>query len=201
MMRFRSCCATRGLKLPAADDDDIDPGPPQGPTYRYRLRLLSKSLRESTRKSVAVALFYEDLQIGTEYRSRGRTITESDIGSFAGLSGDYNSLHTDETWVRENTEFTGRIAHGLLIHAISSGIATPELDDLEVHAYLETTRRMVAPTYPGDTISVVQTVTDLRTSSSRPKSGIATMTISVVNQGGTTVQTGRDVYLVGRKSP
>ena len=146
-----------------------------------------------------MALYYEDLKTGVEFRSRGRTITESDISSFAGLSGDYNSLHTDETWVRENTEFTGRIAHGLLILAISSGIATPELDDLEIHAYLETKRRMLAPTYPGDTIRVVQTIAELRASSTRPESGVATIDVAVVNQRDTTVQTGRDVYLVGRK--
>ncbi|MGV0742238.1 MaoC family dehydratase [Mycolicibacterium sp. XJ870] len=143
-------------------------------------------------------LFFDDLEIGTKYVSRGRTITESDIVAFAGISGDFNPLHTDEMWVRENTEFSGRIAHGLLILSISSGLATPELDELEIHAYLETTRKMVAPTYPGDTVKTIQTVSNLRTSSSRPESGIATFDVAVTNQDGTTVQQGTDVYLVGR---
>ncbi|KWX59889.1 MaoC/PaaZ C-terminal domain-containing protein [Mycobacterium sp. NAZ190054] len=144
-------------------------------------------------------LFFDDLEIGTEYVSRGRTITESDIVAFAGVSGDFNPLHTDEMWVRENTAFSGRIAHGLLILSISSGLATPELDDLEIQAYLETQRKMVAPTYPGDTVKVIQTVAGLRTSSSRPGSGIATFDVAVTNQDGTTVQQGADIYLVGRR--
>jgi len=143
-------------------------------------------------------LFFDDLEIGTKYVSRGRTITESDIVAFAGISGDFNPLHTDEMWVRENTGFSGRIAHGLLILSISSGLATPELDELEIQAYLETTRKMLAPTYPGDTVKVIQTVADLRASSSRPDTGIATFDVEVTNQDGTTVQQGTDVYLVGR---
>ncbi|MDV3125198.1 MaoC family dehydratase N-terminal domain-containing protein [Mycobacterium sp. 21AC1] len=143
-------------------------------------------------------LFFDELEIGTKYTSRGRTITESDIVAFAGISGDFNPLHTDEMWVRENTGFSGRIAHGLLILSISSGLATPDLDELDIHAYLETQRRMVAPTYPGDTVKVIQTVADLRSSSSRPESGIATFDVQVSNQDGTTVQHGTDVYLVGR---
>ncbi|MET4431434.1 MULTISPECIES: MaoC/PaaZ C-terminal domain-containing protein [unclassified Mycolicibacterium] len=143
-------------------------------------------------------LFFDDLEIGTKYVSRGRTITESDIVAFAGISGDFNPLHTDEMWVRENTGFSGRIAHGLLILSVSSGLATPELDELEIHAYLETTRKMAAPTYPGDTVKVIQTVADLRCSSSRPRSGIATFDVAVTNQDGMTVQQGTDIYLVGR---
>ena len=88
-----------------------------------------------------VPTYLEDLAPGAEFRSAGRTVTESDIMAFAGVSGDFNRLHTDEPWVRENTPFRGRIAHGLLVLAMSSGLATPGLDDVEIIAYLEETRR------------------------------------------------------------
>ena len=90
--------------------------------------------------------YLEDLAPGAEFRSAGRTVTESDIMAFAGVSGDFNRLHTDEPWVRENTPFEGRIAHGLLVLAMSSGLATPGLDDVEIIAYLEETRRFTGPT-------------------------------------------------------
>ena len=40
-------------------------------------------------------LYFDDIQVGAEYESPGRTVTEADIVLFAGLSGDYNVLHTD----------------------------------------------------------------------------------------------------------
>lgn len=144
-------------------------------------------------------VYLEDLAPGDVFTSVGRTLTEADIAAFAGVSGDYNRLHTDEPWVRAHTPFRGRIAHGLLVLAISSGLRNPPLDDLVVIAYLEETRRMVAPTYPGDTIHVVVTVDEVRASASRPESGIVRFAVEVVNDGGEVVQRGTDVIMVGRR--
>ena len=105
-----------------------------------------------------MSLYLDQLADGMEFHSAGRTITEADIANFAGLSGDFNPLHTDELWVRENTDFDGRIAHGLLVLSASNGLATPGLDDLAVLAYLEVSRRMVGPVYPGETIRATSTV-------------------------------------------
>lgn len=144
-------------------------------------------------------LYLEDLEPGQRFTSVGRTITEADIMAFAGISGDFNRLHTDEPWVRERTPFHGRIAHGLLVLAVSSGMRNPPLDDLEVIAYLEETRRFTAPTYPGDTLTVEAVVEEVRSSASRPDTGILRMDVSVVNQDGVVVQKGTDVILVGRR--
>jgi acyl dehydratase len=144
-------------------------------------------------------LYLEDLTDGREFRSAGRTVTEADIGAFAGVSGDFNQLHTNELWVKENTPFRGRIAHGLLVLSISSGLATPELDDLVILAYAEVQRKMSAPTYPGDTIDVVYTVESTRRSKSRPDTGIATLTVEVRNQDGDVVQSGIDVLMVAAR--
>ena len=142
--------------------------------------------------------YMEDLQVGEQFVSAGRTITEADIVAFAGLSGDFNQLHTNEPWVRAHTPFRGRIAHGLLVLSISSGLAVPGLDELELLAYLEESRKMVAPTYPGDTIHVQMIVEALRPSASRPNAGVVTFTVEVVNQDAQTVQQGVDVLLVSR---
>jgi 3-hydroxybutyryl-CoA dehydratase len=143
--------------------------------------------------------YLEDLEPGAEFRSAGRTITESDIMAFAGVSGDFNRLHTDEPWVRDHTPFRGRIAHGLLVLSISSGLATPGLDELEVIAYLEETRRFTGPTYPGDTIHAEWRVTEVRPSSSRPTTGVVTLDVEIRNDRGEAVQSGRDVWLVARR--
>ena len=63
--------------------------------------------------------YFEDIQPGDEYLSPGRTVTEADIVAFAGLSGDYNVLHTDAEFMRTSI-FGERIAHGLLGLAIAA---------------------------------------------------------------------------------
>jgi len=146
-----------------------------------------------------VPTYLEDLTPGAEFRSAGRTMTESDIMAFAGVSGDFNRLHTDEPWVREHTPFEGRIAHGLLVLAISSGLATPGLDDVEIIAYLEETRRFTGPTYPGDTIHAVCRIADVRPSGSRPTMGVVSLEVEVRNQRDEVVQSGNDVWLVARR--
>ena len=67
--------------------------------------------------------FFDDIEIGEEYESPGRTVTETDIVLFAGLSGDYNVLHTDAEFMKTSI-FGERIAHGLLGLAIQAGLFT-----------------------------------------------------------------------------
>jgi len=146
-----------------------------------------------------MALYLEDLEDGRAFRSVGRTVTEADIANFAGVSGDFNLLHTNEPWVQEHTPYRGRIAHGLLVLSISSGLPTPGIDELVVLAYLEVSRKMVGPTYPGDTIEVTYTVESTRASRSRPGTGIANLAVEVRNQDGDVVQTGTDVLMIETK--
>nr|WP_188551622.1 MaoC/PaaZ C-terminal domain-containing protein [Sediminivirga luteola] len=131
------------------------------------------------------------------FESAGRTVTEADIVAFAGLSGDFNQLHVDEEWVKGNTPFRSRIAHGLLVLSVSSGLRTPGYDALNIQAYLSVHRDMVAPTYPGDTIVAVNTVTDVRPSGSRPGHGVVHIAVEVRNQEGECVQRGTDTLLIG----
>jgi acyl dehydratase len=139
--------------------------------------------------------YLEDLPVGLTVTTARRTITDADIASFAGVSGDFNPLHTDEVFVREQTPFRGRIAHGLLVLAISSGLAN-DLASVESIAYLEERREFVAPTYPGDTIHAVWTIEESRPSRSRPGTGVVRLAVEVVNQNGEVVQRGHDVWLV-----
>ena len=142
--------------------------------------------------------YFEDLKVGQE-ASMTKTVTEADIMAFCGVSGDFNRLHTDEEWVRERTPYRGRIAHGVLILALSTGIRTPVRDDLEVIAYLEETRRFVAPVYPGDTLRVHHRIDHVRQSSSRPGTGIVRIAVEVHNQRSEVVQSGTDVLLVASR--
>ena len=141
---------------------------------------------------------FEEIQVGDEYLSPGRTVTEADIVAFAGLSGDYNVLHTDAEFMRTSI-FGERIAHGLLGLAISSGLgtrATPR--PFATIAFLGLRWRFKGPIKIGDTIRVRLRVTDKR-ETSKPDRGIVTIQRSVLNQRGEVVQEGDTEIMVERR--
>lgn len=141
---------------------------------------------------------FEDLQIGDEYLSPGRTVTEADIVAFAGLSGDYNVLHTDAEFMRSSI-FGERIAHGLLGLAIQSGLGTRAVArPFATLAFLGLRWRFKAPIRIGDTIKVRLKVTDKR-ETTKPDRGIVVIQRSVTNQRGEVVQEGDTEIMVERR--
>lgn len=146
-----------------------------------------------------MTLYFEDLLPGQEFRSEGRTLGESDILAFAGVSGDFNQLHMNDEWVRQNTNYRSRIAHGLLVLAVGSGLRTPGIDDLALLAYLEVQRQMKAPVYVNDTVSTVQAVFELIPRKTQKDSGVVKISVETFNQRGELVQTGMDTLLIMRR--
>jgi len=64
---------------------------------------------------------FEQLREGQRFRSRGRTVTESDVVAFAALTGDWHPQHSDAQWAA-GSRFGERIAHGMLLVAFSVGL-------------------------------------------------------------------------------
>jgi acyl dehydratase len=149
----------------------------------------------------ATGLHFEDLTIGRAWRTPARTITEADIVRWAGLSGDYNLLHTDEEFAR-STQFGRRIFHGPGVFAIGSGLAWTRLGINEGTALAFLGVRdwtMRTPVFAGDTIHVIQTVGEKRESSSTPDRGIVTFDVQIRNQADALCQEGRWVLLWRRR--
>ena len=140
--------------------------------------------------------YYEDLEPGVEYVSPGRTITESDLATFAGLTGDYSELHTNEEYMR-STEFGHRIAHGLLLLSIQSGLSlrAPHYRPSAAIAFLGLTWNFRKPVFIGDTIRVKFAVKEKRLTS-KPGRGIVTVSRAIVNQRDEVVQDGETVQMV-----
>jgi 3-hydroxybutyryl-CoA dehydratase len=130
---------------------------------------------------------------GMEFTTARRTITEADIGFYAGLSNDFNPLHVDEPFARER--FGRRIAHGQLIASVVTGLRSA-MDDWPVVGYLGATRSFLAPVGAGDTIHGRYTVSSSRVSRSRPSARVTTVALVVVNQDDEEVMTGTDVLLL-----
>ena len=70
-------------------------------------------------------MYFEEFEIGLEIRTGARTITETDIVNFAGLSGDFNFIHINAT-AAADTPFGGRVAHGMLVASIATGLAVQQ---------------------------------------------------------------------------
>ena len=149
------------------------------------------------RQAVARGLRFDQFALGDVHVSQGRTVTEADIVAFAGLSGDYNPLHTDEEHARR-TIFRGRVAHGLLVHSIASGLANQTgIFDGTIAALREMLIRYEAPVRPGDTLRVELTVIDRDAQPSR-KRGNVRFRVQVLNQDDETVNDGEWLALISR---
>jgi 3-hydroxybutyryl-CoA dehydratase len=68
-----------------------------------------------------LALDFDQLEVGAAISSRGRTIGEGDLTSFAALTGDWHPQHSDAEWAAQSP-FGERIAHGMLIISYALGL-------------------------------------------------------------------------------
>lgn len=135
------------------------------------------------------ALFFDQFEVGCEWRTPRRTITETDIVMFAGLTGDYNPVHTDELFARE-TPFGTRILHGPAVFAIATGLEFRlGLKEGTAIAFLGMTWDLKAPVKIGDTIHVYQRVESVRPTKN-PARGIVNFWVEVRNQNGEVCQQG-----------
>jgi acyl dehydratase len=154
----------------------------------------------SAARPVGRGLLFDEFQVGDVHCSQARTVTEADIVAFAGLSGDFNPLHTDDEYAR-STPFRGRIAHGLLVQSISSGLANQtSIFDGSIVAVKEMLIRYQAPVYPGDTIHIELRVLE-KQSEPAPRRGTIRFVTKVLNQRGEVVIDGEWLTLMHRKRP
>lgn len=149
-------------------------------------------------RCVRTGLYWEDLEVGTSYKSRGRTITEADIVNYSGISGDFNEIHLNMETAKQ-TVFGKRVAHGLLGLSICSGL----LQQLNIYndaliAFLGITWKFNSPIFIGDTIYAVQTVKS-KSETRNLKRGIVVMETKLLNQEGKVVQEGERTLMICRR--
>ena len=145
-------------------------------------------------------LFFEDFQPGQKVSSVGRTVTEHDIVSFAGLSGDFNLIHTNAEFAK-STPFGQRVAHGLLGMAIASGLAVQTgILGANVIAFREVGEwKFAKPVFIGDTIHVEMEVLETK-AFPRLGGGTVTLGLHVNNQSNETTMKGLWTVLVKTRS-
>lgn len=144
-----------------------------------------------------MGLFYEDFEVGQSIVTPGRTVTEADVVAYAGLSGDFNPMHTDESFA-EKSIYGTRIAHGVIGIAFTSGLlARLGIFDGTSIAFLSLEWRFLLPIRIGDTIRVRQTVRSGRVTSDG-KRGVLSFDLELLNQADEIVQSGSRTLLVAR---
>jgi 3-hydroxybutyryl-CoA dehydratase len=141
-------------------------------------------------------MYFEEFEVGQRIVSPARTITEADVVAFAGLSGDFNSIHTDAESVKESS-FGQRVAHGLLVISVVSGLAVRTgIIEGTVIAFREIKNwKFSLPVFIGDTVHVILEVKEKKTMP-RLSGGAILLSLDVRNQDDQTVMKGIWTVLV-----
>jgi acyl dehydratase len=141
-------------------------------------------------------MYFGEFEIGHRIVTSARTITETDIVQFAGLSGDFNQIHTDAVYAAGSV-FGRRVAHGLLVLSIVSGLAVQSgFMEGTIMAFREVDSwKFSRPVYIGDTIHTVLEVIEVK-ALPRLGGGAITLKLNVRNQDGESVQSGTWTALI-----
>ncbi len=142
-------------------------------------------------------LTFDQFAVGDVFESPARTVTEADVTAFAGLSGDFNPLHIDETFAG-TTPFGTRIAHGMLSAAMATGMANwIGVFEGTTLALMEQLIQYKGAVKFGDTLHLELTVSEKK-ETSKPDRGVVVFGTRVCNQNGQAVIDGRWTLMMRR---
>ncbi len=144
--------------------------------------------------------YLDELNVGEEYITPSRTLTETDVVMFAAMSGDYNELHTSEEYMK-GSQFGKRLVHGLLGLSVSHGLIfrLGILDGSAIAFLGMDSWQFKAPLFFGDTIHVKLKIAEARASKSKPDRGIVKFYLEILNQDGVVVQCGYKTIMMKRR--
>lgn len=132
-------------------------------------------------------LYWEDLPLGFKFHTFGRTITESDLVTFVGVTGFTEILFTDTEYLKTGSVIKGRVVPAMLVYALSEGLVVPMMQGTGL-AFFNATIDVKGPVLVNDTIHVEGEVIETRLTSKGGNALVRTMN-TVVNQRGDVVLT------------
>ncbi len=135
-------------------------------------------------KTIGLGLCWEDMPVGYQFKTVGRTITESDLVNFINTSGMTEVLFTDKIYAAEHAPAKGRLIPGALVFSIAEGLIIQSSLQGTGLAFLKMEFEVKGPTFAGDTIHVEVKVMESRATSRDPGRGLVKTRNHVVNQKG-----------------
>ena len=140
--------------------------------------------------------YLDDISVGDRHSSRARTITETDIVTFAMFTGDWHPIHTDVPYAEADPRFGQRIAHGALVISVALGLVELRPEAMKAFYGIDHLR-FIAPTHIGDTLHVETEVVAVEPRG--PTDGVVTSRFVVHNQNGVEVVVATLTTLVVRE--
>ncbi|MBV1896383.1 MAG: MaoC family dehydratase N-terminal domain-containing protein [Rhodobacteraceae bacterium] len=126
--------------------------------------------------------FYNELEVGASFRTRSRTVTESDLVGFCNLTWMTESLFTDTTHARDGASKLGQVIPGVMVYAMAEGLLTYAMEGTGL-AFLHADFSVKGPTHVGDTIHVEAEIIEMRPTS-KPGRGLVRSRNRVLNAEG-----------------
>jgi acyl dehydratase len=141
--------------------------------------------------------YFEEFGLNETRRTKGRTITETDIVIHAGQSGDFFPHHMDEEWCKTQP-FKKRIAHGTLVFTIGIGLTADFVNEAAM-TYGYDRLRFIKPVFIGDTLQVSVTIKEKK-EHKKPGYGLVTELVEVFNQQEELVMVCEHILLVNKRA-
>ena len=149
---------------------------------------------------LGLGLHFEDLPLGRQFRTIGRTLTEADLVNFIGVTGMTEVLFSNIEFLKSESDITQRVVPGAMVYSFAEGLLVHATMQHTGFAFLNMQLDVKAPTFAGDTIHVECEVVESRRSASRPNRGLVRTFNRVVKQDGSTVLTYNPLRMVKAKT-
>ena len=140
-------------------------------------------------EAVGLGFYFEDLPVGRQFRTIGRTVTEADITNFVNCTGMVEVLFTNTEFLREESDIKGRLAPGALVYCFAEGLLVQSTMQHTGLAFLNMELTVEGPVFAGDTIHAECVIIETRRSKSRSGRGLVRTRVRVVKQDGSPVLT------------
>ena len=130
---------------------------------------------------VGLGFHFEDLPVGRQFQTIGRTITDADITNFINATGMVETMFTDLEYLKTESDIKGRVSPGALVYSFAEGLLIQSTMQHTGFAFLNMELNVHAPTFAGDTIHVECEVTEARLTR-RPGRGLVRTRNEIFNQ-------------------
>ncbi len=151
-------------------------------------------------ETVGLGFHYEDLPVGREFKTIGRTITETDITNFINTTGMVETMFTDLEFLKTDSDIKGRVSPGALVYTFAEGLLVQSTMQHTGFAFLNMQLDIHSPTFAGDTIHVECKVVEARLTS-RSGRGLVRTKNKIINQKAETVITYTPLRMIKCKDP